>query len=81
MHGVFALKILQKKIALAREAFVLEIEQGAEVFIPHELSQDKLPLSFRFYDPVLKIIHTNMSHERKQYFSLKTEFNLNRIKD
>lgn len=34
----------------------MNIEQGEEAFIPASLSQRNLALSYRFYDPILKII-------------------------
>ena len=59
--------------------FVLEVEQGQAVYIPNELRQDDLPLSFRFYDPVLRIIFTGCSDNRKEFFALKNEFDINQI--
>ena len=38
LDGIFLLNLLKRKINLAKEVFVLEIEQGQEVFIPLELS-------------------------------------------
>ena len=49
-------QIKKKQIELAREIYILDIEQGQEVFIMPELSQQTLPKSFNFYDPILKII-------------------------
>ena len=34
---------------------VLDVEQGQEVFILDDLSQRHLPLSFRYYDPIIRI--------------------------
>lgn len=49
----------------------MNIEEGSEVFIPKDLSQDQLPLSFRFYDPLIQIVQTRMSEHRKDFFKLK----------
>lgn len=54
--GAVFVMILLKKIAMARDLFILKFEQGEETFIPIELSQDKLPASFRFYDPLIQTI-------------------------
>ena len=35
---------------------VYDIEQGADILIPKDLSQDNLPYSFRYYDPIISII-------------------------
>lgn len=59
--------------------FVLEVEQGQAVFIPNELRQDDLPLSFKYYDPILRIINQECSDDRKEYFALKNDFDLNKI--
>ena len=45
-----------ERIKLAKQLFTQEIEQGSEAYIPVELSQKELPLSFRFYDPIIKIV-------------------------
>ena len=46
------LKIYQ----LVKQSFLLDFEQGNEVMIPEELSQDGMPLSFRYYDPIIILI-------------------------
>jgi hypothetical protein len=66
-------------VRLSKIIFVCQIEQGQSVFIPREISQDRLPVSFRYYDPVLRIIQSFCSSERKEYFSLKNEFNIHAI--
>lgn len=50
---VLLIKVCLAKIKIARDMFILEMEQGCETFIPHELSQDRLPMNFWFYDPIL----------------------------
>ena len=45
-----------KRIDIAKKIFVLDIEQGVEVFINGDLSQDQYPLSFQYYDPIMLII-------------------------
>jgi hypothetical protein len=40
VRGLTFLKLLLKRIEMAKEVFVLNIEQGEEVFIMKDLSQD-----------------------------------------
>ena len=49
----------------------MDIEQGSEAFIPKMLSQDHLPLSFRFYDPIIKIVQRLMTEDKKDFFLLR----------
>ena len=56
ISGVIFLRALLKKIDLARDLFIMDIEEGQEVFIPKDLSVDHLPYSFRYYDPVIPVI-------------------------
>jgi len=58
---------------LVKELFTLEIEQGCEVFIPKELSQKSLPVSFRFYDPIIKIVQGLISDDTQEFLLLKNE--------
>ena len=56
---------------LTKELLVQEVEQGGEVSIPQELSQQGLPLSFRYYDPILAIMQDLISDEKRDLFSCK----------
>jgi hypothetical protein len=56
----------------------MQIEDGEEVFIPKELSQDGLPFSFRFYDPVLISIQAFCSEAAREKFQLKNKIALER---
>ena len=60
-----------KRINVVKQLFVQEIEQGKECFIPKDLSQDSLPISFRYYDPVISLVQENTSEVKREYFSLK----------
>ena len=71
VSGVDYILCLLKRIDLAKQLFVLDIEEGTEVFIPKELRTDNFPLSFQFNDPILMIIHRKMSDDRKEYFIKK----------
>lgn len=58
---------------MVKDLFIMDIEQGQEVFIPKELSQDHLPLSFRFYDPILMLIQEQVSEESRELFNIQNE--------
>ena len=54
--GVVFLKTLLKRIELAKELFILDLEKGDEVLIPPELSQERLPASFKYYYCILAVV-------------------------
>lgn len=80
-HGLTYVEITLKQISLAKQLFILNIEQGEEAFIPALLSQKKLALSYRFYDPILKIIQDECSDAKRDFFSLKNKLCLGRVQD
>ena len=53
LNDIFLIKAVLKKIEITKQSFVLDLEQAREVFIPHELSCDVYPASFRYYDPII----------------------------
>ena len=59
--GMSFIKLILNRIKLQREVFIIEIEQGNQVLVPPYLSQDSLPCSFRYYDPIIRIIQDNIS--------------------
>jgi len=44
---------------------------GNDVYIPKDLSQDHLPCSYRYYDPIIQMILDAIDDERKEYFHSK----------
>jgi hypothetical protein len=56
VYGVLYVKTVLKKIELTKQLFLLNLESAEEVLIPKDLSMDKLPASFRFYDPLLSLV-------------------------
>jgi hypothetical protein len=56
IKGEMYILVMIEIIRLSKIIFVQQIEQGLAVFIPKKISQDDLSLSFRYYDPVLRII-------------------------
>ena len=49
------MELVIKEIELSKELFMLEIDQGDETMLPGELLQSHLPLSFKFYDPIIRM--------------------------
>ena len=68
LKGIIMLNAMLKKIQLQKELFVLDIEDGNEIYIPSSLTQDRLPYSFRFYDPILALVNENISENRREFY-------------
>jgi mannose-6-phosphate isomerase class I len=71
LKGMLYIRALLEKIELSKQVFTLEIQDDAEVYISPDLSQKQLPLSFRYYDPLILIVQERMSDDRKDYFKMK----------
>lgn len=56
LKGILFIKGLLAKIEFSKKLFVISIQEGDEVNIMMDLTQSKLPLSFRFYDPLMQIV-------------------------
>lgn len=63
LPDIFYIKVVLLKKALIKKDFVLDVEHNLECFIHDELTCDKYPLSFRYYDPVIQI--TNQLFSQK----------------
>ena len=61
---------------ITKQVFLLELEQDSDVLIPIELSQDKLPMSFRYYDPIIMLIQEKLSKDRRSYLMVKKQVNI-----
>ena len=70
-----------EKIQIAKKMFFMEVQLGYEVFIPSELSQDWMPMSFRYYDAILNLVMENVSHDTKSLYAFKNDFRLNFYKE
>jgi hypothetical protein len=53
-----------KVLSVSKQLFLLEFETGNAALIPRALRQDDLPLSFRYYDPILQYVDGKLSRER-----------------
>ena len=80
LRGLIYIKLLCEKIRLTKKVFLASVEQGLETFIPRELGMDHLPMSFKYYDPVLAIVAEDMSVEtrtilaERQFLAKKLHF-------
>jgi len=54
--GLSFLEVALKQIQLKRRLFLIDVSQGSAEYIPKELCQRDLPMSYKFYDPILRII-------------------------
>lgn len=78
---VLLVKVCLAKIKVARQMFIIEVEQGNETYIPHELSQDSLPMNFWYYDPILCWVQDLVSKGKQSLCDFKNEFRLNFYRD
>ena len=61
VQGILYIHLCLEKIKITKELFLAEIEDEIESFIPSALSQDSLPMSFRYYDHILAMVAENIS--------------------
>jgi hypothetical protein len=52
---------------------MIEFEKESKSHIPEELSQRNLPMSFRYYDPIINLIKKRISEESKDYFKIRKD--------
>jgi hypothetical protein len=71
LRGSLYLEVLLEKYKLVKELFINEVENGTETYIPKDLSQDHLPMSYRYYDPIIAIISEHVSHQKRENLTLK----------
>jgi hypothetical protein len=71
ISGPRYIEALLVRIRLSRERFLLDLQQGMEVLIPYELSQDHLPMSYRFYDCILQFIQDSVTQDRRDFQKVK----------
>lgn len=76
VQQMLLVRVLLRRIQINKDLFLIEIEQGQEVFIPKDLSQSQYPLSFRYYDPLIKIVKERMTDDRKDFYKVKNELEL-----
>lgn len=74
-------EIILYQIERVKQLFTLDLCQGDEVMIPIELHQVNLAPSYRFYDPLLKMVHIRVNRKEKNFYSLKYDLNMQRLFD
>ena len=80
VKGILFIRLMLKRIKIAKQLFTFEIEQGSEAYIPRELSQKSLPLSFKFYDPMMKMVQELISDDIQDFLLQKNEQELEVLK-
>ena len=80
MRGEYFLKLMLLRIKVAKDLFIIEIEQENEVHIPRELSQSDLPLSFSYYNAIIQIVNDHISEELRDRLKIKTKYQLDNLK-
>ena len=79
VSGEMFVQVVLKRIDTARKIFQMQIEDGDEVFIPRELSQDDLPMAFRYYDPILFTLQDRCSEQAREKFQQRNQMHLERM--
>ena len=74
------LRCILQRINISKEMLLSEVQKGNEVFILKDLSQDQLPFSMRFYDPIFQIIQDQMEIEKKEFYYFLNQTNYNNYK-
>ena len=75
--SVAYIQIVMKSITLAKDIFILDVEQGDEVIIPGMILQSDLPQCFHFYNPAMKLIQEECTKDRKFQFIDKNKLYFN----
>lgn len=70
------LRLYLKKIALARDIFVLDISQGGLFEIPKEINQSNLPQSYSYYDHLYNYIQEHMDQTIKELQAFKCHYRI-----
>ena len=62
VKGVMFIKCMIAKIEVCKQLYILELEQGADVYLNQELCVDQYPLSYQYYDFILNYSLNELSH-------------------
>ena len=73
LNKILFIKLRLKQIKLAKELFILDIEEGIAVHVPSELNIQHLPLTFRFYDNTLNFLDSEISNLTKSKYQFILE--------
>ena len=61
ISGIRFIEALLARTRMSKDKFLLELQQGGETLIPYELSQDHLPLSYKYYDFILTYVQDRVN--------------------
>jgi len=81
VKGLMFIKVGLRKIEVIKKLFILDLEQGTEVFLNSVLSQSKYPMTFRFYDSILNHCQNSVSQKTKDIYKFKNLYRLNFFKN
>jgi hypothetical protein len=73
LNKILFIKLRLKQIKLAKEIFILDIEEGIPVFLPNELKHTNMPLSLKYYDGTLNFLDSEISILTKQKYQFMLE--------
>ena len=73
LNNILFIKLRLKQIKLAKEIFLLDIEEGIAVHLPNDLKSVGLPLSYQFYDGNLNFLDTEISSHTKSKYQFMLE--------
>jgi hypothetical protein len=45
-----------KKLSIQKRIFIIDLQLGIPALVPTQMRQEDLPMSFRYYDPILRYI-------------------------
>ena len=73
LNKILFIKLRLKQIKLAKEIFILDVEEGIPVFLPSELKCSNMPLSFKYYDGTLNFLDSEISNLTKAKYQFMLE--------
>lgn len=73
VRGEVYLDCILKKVDLSRDILILDIQLGKEVFMDSEFNMNQLPASYRYYDPILRIVQKKIKPSRRTFFLVQKQ--------
>ena len=72
LKGVLFIKTKLMQIEIAKQLFILDLEQGFEVVIHRELRNKNYPMSYRYYDFIINYALKNISRRKRMKYSFES---------
>lgn len=66
LQGQQYITAILTKYKITKEIFVMDLELGHSIQIPKLLQQPNLPHSFSYYDPIIQIVQSLVSHKKSK---------------